>query len=167
VNQAGSGGPLALHWTGRSWRGTAVPFVRFGYPTGVFAVSRTNAWAVGAVFNTRTMPAVPLERDRVAPGSYPGGPDRRRGGRGHRHHWRRDRTSVDLRLRAAGGRPGRLPALRQAPPVARPRRAHHRPATGDRQGRGPGPGTPSAWSVGVGFTAGVDARARIERYAVR
>src|SRR5262249_21035847 len=55
VNQSGSGGPLALHWTGRSWRQTAVPFVRFGYLTGVFAVSRTSAWAVGAVFNTRTM----------------------------------------------------------------------------------------------------------------
>jgi hypothetical protein len=31
----------------------------------------------------------------------------------------------------------------------------------------PVPGTSSAWSVGVGFTAGGDARARIERYAVR
>jgi hypothetical protein len=55
VNQSGSGGPLALHWAGRSWRETAVPFVRFGYFTSVFAVSRTNAWAVGAVFNTSTM----------------------------------------------------------------------------------------------------------------
>jgi hypothetical protein len=31
----------------------------------------------------------------------------------------------------------------------------------------PVPGTPAAWSVGLGFTAGVDARARIERYAAR
>jgi hypothetical protein len=31
----------------------------------------------------------------------------------------------------------------------------------------PVPGTSAAWSVGLGFTAGVDARARIERYAAR
>ena len=31
----------------------------------------------------------------------------------------------------------------------------------------PVPGTEAAWSGGLGFTAGVDARARIERYAAR
>ena len=55
VKTDGSGGPLALHWTGRSWATTAVPFVKFGYLTSVFAASATNAWAVGAVFGSSTM----------------------------------------------------------------------------------------------------------------
>ena len=39
----GSGGPLALHWT------------RTGYLADVVALSRTDSWAVGVVFNTSRM----------------------------------------------------------------------------------------------------------------
>jgi hypothetical protein len=55
VNSGGSGGLLALHWTGRSWATTAVPFIKDGYLTSVFAASATDAWAVGAVFGSAAM----------------------------------------------------------------------------------------------------------------
>jgi hypothetical protein len=55
VTSSLDGGPLALHWNGRSWRSTTVPFVKFGYLTGVFSASATNAWAVGGVNNSGGM----------------------------------------------------------------------------------------------------------------
>jgi hypothetical protein len=167
VNQSGSGGPLALHWTGRSWRETAVPFVRFGYLTGVFAVSRTSAWAVGAVFNTRTM--LLYHWNGTA--------------------WRRVRTPAGLTAPATGevtgitgDATGHLWIYDFGPQAAG--RASYLRYDGRRwllvhgalisgQQRvivrdvAPVPGTPAAWSVGLGFTAGVQARARIERYAAR
>jgi hypothetical protein len=167
VNQSGSGGPLALHWTGRSWRETAVPFVRFGYLTGVFAVSRTNAWAVGAVFNTRTM--LLYHWTGTA--------------------WRRVRTPAGLTAPApseltgiTGDATGHLWIYDFGPQAAD--RASYMRYDGHRwllihgalisgqqqvivRDVAPVPGTPAAWSVGLGFTAGVEARARIERYAAR
>lgn len=50
-----TGGPLALHWKGRGWRVTPMPYVPMGYLTGVFGASATSAWAVGAVFGTSQM----------------------------------------------------------------------------------------------------------------
>ena len=167
VNQSASGGPLALHWTGRSWRETAVPFVRFGYLTGVFAVSRTNAWAVGAVFNTATM--LLYHWNGTA--------------------WHRVRTPAGLTAPApgevtgiTGDATGHLWIYDLGPQAAD--RASYLRYDGHRwllvygalisgQQRvivrdvAPVPGTPAAWSVGLGFTAGVDARARIERYTAR
>ena len=167
VNQSGSGGPLALHWTGRSWRETAVPFVRFGYLTGVFAVSRTSAWAVGAVFSTRTM--LLYHWDGTA--------------------WRRVRTPAGLTAPATGevtgitgDATGHLWIYDFGPQAAD--RASYLRYDGRRwllvhgalisgQQRvivrdvAPVPGTSAAWSVGLGFTAGLAARARIERYAAR
>jgi hypothetical protein len=164
VNQSRSGGPLALHWTGRSWRETAVPFVRFGYLTSVFAVSRTNAWAVGAVFNTSTMLLYHWNGAT----------------------WRRVRTPTGLTApalgettRITGDAAGHLWIYNFGPQTAD--RASYLRYDGHRWSivRGglvtgeqgvivrdvaPVPGTPAAWSVGLGFVGGLDARARIERY---
>jgi hypothetical protein len=57
-------------WTGRSWATTAVPFVKDGYLTSVFAASATDAWAVGAVFGKRRDAAVPLGWASLAPAPY-------------------------------------------------------------------------------------------------
>ena len=167
VNQSGSGGPLALHWTGRSWRETAVPFVRFGYLTGVFAVSRTSAWAVGAVFSTRTM--LLYHWNGTA--------------------WRRVRTPAGLTAPASGevtgitgDATGYLWIYDFGPQAAglasylrydgrRWLAVHGALIIGQQRvivrDVAPVPGISAAWSVGLGFTAGVNARARIERYAAR
>ena len=55
VTSSGTGGPMAMHWTGSGWQQTTVPYVKDGYLTGVYAASATNAWAVGAVFQTSAM----------------------------------------------------------------------------------------------------------------
>jgi hypothetical protein len=167
VNQAGSGGPLALHWTGRSWRGTAVPFVRFGYLTGVFAVSRINAWAVGAVFNTGTMllyhwNGTAWRRVRTPAGLTAAAPGEVTGitGDATGHLWIYD-FGPQAADRASYLRyDGRRWLLVHGALIIGQQRVIVRDVA-------PVPGTPSAWSVGVGFTAGVDARARIEHYAVR
>lgn len=167
VNQSGSGGPLALHWTGRSWRETAVPFVRFGYLTGVFAVSRSNAWAVGAVFNTRTMllyhwNGTAWRRVRTPAGLTAPAPGEGTGitGDATGHLWIYD-FGPQAADRASYLRyDGRRWLLVHGALVSGQQRVIVRDVA-------PVPGTSAAWSVGLGFTAGLAARARIERYATR
>jgi hypothetical protein len=164
VTPSATGGPLALHWTGRSWRQTSVPFVKFGYLTGVFARSGTDAWAVGAVFSTRTM--LLYHWNGVA--------------------WRLVRTPAGLTAPSlgeltgiTGDGAGHLWIYDFGPQMAD--RASYLHFDGRRwsllQGgliRGETrvivrdvvvvPGTSAAWSVGLGFAAAIDARARIELY---
>jgi hypothetical protein len=133
----------------------------------VFAVSRTSARAVGAVFNTRTM--LLYHWNGTA--------------------WRRVRTPAGLTAPApgevtgiTGDATGHLWIYDFGPQAAD--RASYLRYDGRRwllvhgalisgqqhvivRDVAPVPGTPAAWSVGLGFTAGVNARARIERYAAR
>jgi len=164
VTAAGDGGPLALHWTGRSWRSTRVPFVKFGYLTGVYAASATKAWAVGEVFNSSMMllyrwngaswHRVPVPVGLTAPalGELTGisgdasghlwifdfGPqmlNRATYLRFDGHHW-----SKIIGAFVAG----------QSQVIVRDVEAV--------------PGTSASWSVGLGLVPTVNARARIERY---
>ena len=167
VNQSGSGGPLALHWTGRSWRETAVPFVRFGYLTGVFAVSRTSAWAVGAVFSTRTMllyhwDGTAWRRVRTPAGLTPPAAGELTGitGDATGHLWIYDFGPQAAGLASYLRYDGRRWLLIHGALISGQQRVIVRDVA-------PVPGTSAAWSVGLGFTAGVNARARIERYAAR
>jgi hypothetical protein len=48
------GSSLALHWTGRRWVVSPIPYLEHGYLTSVFAVSKSSAWAVGFVFGSAT-----------------------------------------------------------------------------------------------------------------
>jgi hypothetical protein len=159
-----NGGPLALHWTGHSWQSTPVPFVKFGYLTGVFAASATNAWAVGQVFNSGTMllyrwngtswrrVAVPAGLTRPALGELPGitgdafghlwifdfGPQT--GNRATYLHYDGQHWSKIMGALVTG----------QTQVIVR-----------DVQTV---PGTSVSWSVGLGFVPTLNARARIERY---
>jgi hypothetical protein len=167
VNQSGSGGPLALHWTGRSWRETAVPFVRFGYLTGLFAVSRTSAWAVGAVFSTPTMllyhwNGTVWRRVRTPAGLTPPAAGELTGitGDATGHLWIYDFGPQTADRASYLRYDGRRWSLVAGALISGQQRVIVRDVA-------PVPGTPDAWSAGLGFTAGVDARARIERYAAR
>jgi hypothetical protein len=46
------GSCLALHWTGRRWVVTRIPYLEHCYLTSVFAASKSSAWAVGFVFGS-------------------------------------------------------------------------------------------------------------------
>ena len=164
VTAANDGGPLALHWTGHSWRSTRVPFVKFGYLTGVFAASATNAWAVGEVFNSSKML---LYRWNGA-------------------SWHRVPVPVSLTAPAlgelagiSGDASGHLWIFDFGPQAQN--RATYLRFNGHRWSTVKGalvsgqsqvilrdveavPGTSASWSVGLGFVPHVNARARIERY---
>jgi len=164
VTAAQDGGPLALHWTGHSWRSTRVPFVKFGYLTGVFAASATKAWAVGAVFNSSKML---LYRWNGA-------------------SWHRVRVPISLTAPAlgelagiSGDASGHLWIFDFGPQAQN--RATYLRFDGHRWSTVMGalvsgqsrvivrdveavPGTSASWSVGLGFVPNVNARARIERY---
>jgi hypothetical protein len=158
------GGPLALHWTGHSWQSTPVPFVKFGYLTGVFAASATNAWAVGEVFNSSTMllyrwngttwrrVAVPAGLTTPALGELPG-----ISGDASGHLWIFDfgpQTGNRATYLRYDGRvwskiTGALVAGQSSVIVRDVKTV---------------PGTSVSWSAGLGFVPTVNARARIERY---
>jgi len=164
VTAALDGGPLALHWTGHSWRSTRVPFVKFGYLTGVFAASATNAWAVGVVNNSRKMllyrwngaswHRVPVPASLTAPylGELTGISGDTSG-----HLWIFDFGQQ------AGNRAtylrfdGRHWSKIMGALVAGQSRATVRDVEAV-------PGTSTSWSVGLGMVPNVNARARIERY---
>ena len=160
-----SGGPLALHWTGRAWHPTAIPAVQFGYLTGVVALSRSDAWAVGAVFNTSRMLLF----------------------RWNGTAWHQVRTPAGLAPPAlgeltgiTGDSAGRLWIYDFGPQTGL--QASYLRYDGHRWSllHGPVingqtsvivrdvaavPATTTAWSVGLGFAPPIEARARIERYS--
>jgi len=159
-----AGGPLALHWDGRNWQAIPVPYVQSGYLTGVFGASATNAWAVGAVFQAGTMLlyhwdgtswhqlAVPSGLTRPALGEQTGITGDSAG-----HLWiygigtqGADRASY---LRYDGRNWSTVSDAAVAGQSGVTVRAVARV-----------PGTSAAWSVGAGFVARLDARARIELY---
>lgn len=165
VNGSGSGGPFALHWSRGAWHQTAMPAVPFGYITGVFAVSRSSAWAVGGVFNTGRMllfrwngtvwRQVHAPAGLTAPGL---GELTGITGDSAGHLWIYDfgpqggLTASYLRY------DGHRWSLVSGAVVNGQSRVIVRDVA-------PVPGTSTAWSVGLGFvTATVNARARIERY---
>ena len=159
-----TGGPLALHWNGRTWSATRVPFVKDGFLTGVFGVSRTNAWAVGSVQGSSAMLL-----------------DHWNGTR-----WQRMRTPAGLttpwtgeRAQITGDAAGHLWiygfGMINGPRASYLRFNGHRwsvirdaPVRGENvpfvNGMAVVPGTQTAWSVGTSITS-KGARARIERYA--
>jgi hypothetical protein len=159
----GSGGPLALHWNGRHWSSTPVPFVKDGFLTGVFGVSRTDAWAVGAVQGSSAMllyhwNGMRWQRMRTPAGlTTPWTGERAQiTGDSARHLWiygfgmiNGTRASY---LRFNGHR---WSVIRDAPV-----RGENVPFV---RGMAVVPGTQTAWSVGVSLTS-QGARARIERY---
>ncbi len=158
------GGPLALHWTGRSWRSTPVPFVKFGYLTGVFAASATNAWAVGGVNNSSRMllyrwNGVSWHHARVPAGLTVPSLGELTGISGDvsGHLWIFD-FGPQAGNRAAYLRYDghRWSTVRGALVAGQARVTVRDVATI--------PGTSAAWSVGLGFVPVVEARARIERY---
>jgi hypothetical protein len=165
VNPDGSGGPLALHWTGRSWTTTAVPFVKDGYLTSVFAASATDAWAVGAVFGSAAMllyhwDGTAWHRVRAPAGLTPpsASESARITGNAAGHLWiygfGMSMSNQASYLRYDGQR---WSMVRDAP-VARENRAIVR-------GVAVIPGTRAVWSVGVGIlSAAPHGRARIELY---
>jgi hypothetical protein len=158
------GGPLALHWTGSSWQSTSVPFVKFGYLTGVFAASATNAWAVGGVNNSSTMllyhwngvswhrAGVPAGLTRPSLGELTGITGDTVG-----HLWIFDfgpqagNRATYLRYNGHG-----WSTVLGASVAGQTRVIARDVATV--------PGTSAAWSVGLGFVPTIEARARIERY---
>lgn len=165
VTGTGSGGPLALHWTGRAWHPAAVPVIQFGYLTGVVALSRTDAWAVGAVFNTSRMLLF----------------------RWNGTAWHQVRTPAALTTPGAGeltgitsDSAGQLWIYDFGPQTGQ--EASYLRYDGHRWSTLHGPvisgqtrvivrdvaavpGTTTAWSAGLGFTRPIEARARIERYS--
>jgi hypothetical protein len=46
------GSCLALHWAGRRWAMTPIPYLEHCFLTSVFAASKSSAWAVGFVFGS-------------------------------------------------------------------------------------------------------------------
>jgi hypothetical protein len=164
VTGSGTGSSLAVHWTGRGWQMTNVPYVKNGFLTGVYPVSKTDAWAVGGVFLSsqallyhwdgtswhRVRPpagltAPPLGELTGITGDPAGdlwiyGFAGFAGGQGrymryHNGHW----TMITDQAIA-----GQTQAIVRAVATV--------------------PGTSAAWSVGLGLTAHLTARARIERY---
>jgi hypothetical protein len=164
VTPALTGGPLALHWTGRGWQVTPMPYVEHGYLTGVFARSATNAWAVGAVFQTSQMllyhwngtawrrVQVPSALTPPSLGELTGITGDARG-----HLWIYDfgpqTASRAQYLHYSGGKW----ALVQGGVVAGQTQVTVRAVATV-------PGTSVAWSVGLGYAPVANARARIERY---
>src|SRR5215469_10415523 len=161
----GTGASLALHWTGRRWHPTAVPAIKFGYLTGVFAVSRTDAWAVGNVFNTGRMllfhwngtawHQVRTPSGLTAPmlGELTGITGDSAG-----HLWIYDfgpQTGLEASYLHYDGHRW---SLLQGPVINDQIGVTVRDVAVI-------PGTTTAWSVGLGFTPPVEARARIERYS--
>jgi hypothetical protein len=164
VTSSGDGGPMALHWTGHSWQSTLVPFVKFGYLTGVFAASATNAWAVGQVFNSSQMllyrwngttwrhASVPAGLTPPQLGELPG-----ISGDAAGHVWIFDfgpQTGNRATYLRYDGRhwsqvTGAL-VKGQTRVIVRDVKTV--------------PGTSVSWSVGLGFVPTLNARARIERY---
>jgi hypothetical protein len=165
VTSSLDGGPLALHWTGRSWRATPVPFVKFGYLTGIFPASATSAWAVGGVNNSSRMllyhwNGVSWHKNRRVPvgltapslGELTG-----ISGDASGHLWIFDfgpqAGNRATYLRYDGHR---WSTIRGAL-IAGQTRVTVRDVAAI-------PGTSGAWSVGLGFGPVLEARARIERY---
>jgi hypothetical protein len=164
VTSSLDGGPLALHWNGRSWRSTPVPFVEFGYLTGIFAASATNAWAVGGVNNSSRMllyhwngaswhhAGVPAGLTAPSLGELTGV-----SGDASGHLWIFDfgpqAGNRGAYLRYDGHR---WSTVRGALVTGQTRVIVRDVATI--------PGTSAAWSVGLGFVPAAEARARIERY---
>ena len=164
VTSSLDGGPLALHWTGSSWRSAPVPFVKFGFLTGVFSVSATSAWAVGGVNNSSRMllyhwdgsswhrSRVPAGLTAPSLGELPG-----ISGDASGHLWIFDfgpqTASRATYLRYASRRWSTV----HGAVVAGQTRVIVRDVVTI-------PGTSGAWSVGLGFVPPVEARARIERY---
>jgi hypothetical protein len=164
VTASASGGPLALHWTGHSWQNVPLPYVKDGYLTGVFAVSATNAWAVGAVFQTRTMllyhwSGRSWHRMAVPKGLTP--------------------PYLGVQTSIVGDRAGNLWiygfGMRNADHASYLRFSRHRwsevsgaSIAGQSQvsanEMAPIPGTSAFWWVGGGFVPGLHLRAHIERY---
>jgi len=164
VNSAGSGGPLALHWTGSSWTTTPVPFIKDGYLTGVFGISSTNAWAVGAVFGSAAMllyhwDGTAWHKMQTPAGltQPPLGESTGIAGDSAGHLWIYDFGMAESNPASYLHFDGhRWSTVRDAP-VAGQVRAIVRMVAAV-------PGTQTVWSVGVGLTATPDGRARIERY---
>jgi len=164
VTSAGDGGPLALHWTGHSWQSTPVPFVKFGYLTGVFAASATNAWAVGQVFNSSTMllyrwngtswrhVAVPAGLTAPNLGVLPGITGDASG-----HLWIFDFGQQTGNRATYLRYDGQHWSTIMGALVTGQSRVIVRDVKTV-------PGTSVSWSVGLGFVPTVNARARIERY---
>jgi hypothetical protein len=166
VTATGTGGPLALHWTGHRWQNVPLPYVRDGYLTGVFGVSVTNAWAVGAVFQTSTMLLYHWNgkswRRMVVPKGltvpYLGVNTSIAGDQaGHLWIYGFGRMNVDHAsyLRFSGHRWSVVSGASIA--------GQSRVSANDVA---PIPGTSAFWSVGGGFVAGLHLRAHIERYGL-
>jgi hypothetical protein len=159
-----TGGPLALHWTGRAWRVTRVPYVAQGYLTGVFAASATSAWAVGAVFQTSQMllyhwngtawrkVQVPAALTPPSLGELTGITGDARG-----HLWIYDFGPQTAGLAQYLHHSAGKWTLVQGAVIAGQTQVTVRAVATV-------PGTSVAWSVGLGFVQGNNARARIERY---
>jgi len=165
VTSTGSGAQLALHWTGRAWHPTAMPAVKFGNLTGVFAASRTDAWAVGVVFNTGRMllfhwngtgwhlVRTPAGLTVPALGELTGIT-----GDGAGHLWIYDfgpQTGLQASYLLYDGHRW---SLLHGGMIDGQTRVIVRDVAAV-------PGTTTAWSVGLGFTPPIAARARIERYS--
>jgi hypothetical protein len=164
VTSNADGGPLALHWTGHSWQTTPVPFVKFGYLTGVFAASATNAWAVGGVNNSNKMLLY----------------------RWNGTSWRRVAVPAGLtapflgeQTGISGNASGHLWIFDFGPQLGNRGTylhydGHHWSKVTGALVKGQSqvivrdvktvPGTSVSWSVGLGFVPTLNARARIERY---
>lgn len=164
VTSAGSGGPLALHWTGSSWITTSVPFVRDGYLTGVSGISSTDAWAVGAVFGSAAMllyhwDGTAWHKIQTPAGltQPPLGENTGITGDSSGHLWIYD-----------FGMPGGDQATYLRYNGQRWAMVRDAPVTGEIEAIvrvvAAVPGTQTVWSVGVGLIPGPDGRARIERY---
>jgi hypothetical protein len=164
VNSAGSGGPLALHWTGRTWTTTAVPFVKDGYLTGVSGFSSTDAWAVGGVAGSAAMLLYHWDGTAWHKMQTPAGLTQPPLGESTGitadsagHLWIYDfGTAASNQARYLRYDGHRWSMIRDAP-VAGEVRAIVNVAAAV-------PGTQTIWSVGVGLTPAPDGRARIERY---
>jgi hypothetical protein len=164
VTSSLDGGPLALHWTGSSWRSTPVPFVKFGYLTGVFAASATNAWAVGGVNNSSRMllfrwngtswrrVSVPAGLTAPSLGELTG-----ISGDASGHVWIFDFGQQTGNRATYLRYDGRRWSTVLGAVIAGQQRVIVRDVATV-------PGTSAAWSVGLGFVPTVSARARIERY---
>jgi hypothetical protein len=165
VTGTGSGGPLALHWTGRAWHPTAIPAIKFGYLTGVVALSRTDAWAVGVVFNTSRMLLFRWNGTAWHQVSTPAGltvP-----GLGEQTGITSDSAGqlwiYDFGPQTGQGASylrydGHRWSMLHGPVINGQTRVIVRDVAAV-------PGTTIAWSVGLGFTPPIQARARIERYS--
>src|SRR5258707_9723796 len=165
VNSGGSGGPLALHWTGQSWATTAVPFVKDGYLTGVFAASASDAWAVGAVFGSAAMLLYHWDGSAWHKMPTPAGLTQPWAGESARitgdaagHLWIYGFGMTVSSQASYLHYDGQHWSMTHDAPVAAENRAVVRDVAVV-------PGTQAAWSVGVGIpSAAPDGRARIELY---